>query len=187
MFMLYSVHVLRMYWHQLTLQILTIFSCAQDCIAGLWVVHKGLTCWKIYVFPNKTLKVAECSVIESGSCHGVYPAELPKHWMALKSLIDQLYSTASDVWSLYWTRDHGTYVIQKFTILGTYLVQKFTILNKELRIAKLSHNVHCWLELWLRIHTLFIFASSFATTNGLESSEMGMIGFLSGKLNIFLT
>ena len=74
-------------------------SCSQDCLAGLGVVHQDLACRNIYVCPNKVLKVADFGIVESGSRHSIYPTELPKRWMALESLIEQVYSTASDVWS----------------------------------------------------------------------------------------
>ena len=67
------------------------------------VVHRDLACRNILVGEGKTLKITDFGLSRLLSYDNVYvkttQGRMPLKWMAIESIVDREYTTASDVWS----------------------------------------------------------------------------------------
>ena len=70
---------------------------------SLQFVHRDLAARNVLVAQNKVVKVCDfglCrSVNDSGEYHKLTTGKLPLKWMAVESLQNRVFTSASDVWS----------------------------------------------------------------------------------------
>ena len=66
-------------------------------------MHRDLACRNILVEEGKTLKITDFGLSRLLSYDNVYvkttQGRMPLKWMAIESIVDREYTTASDVWS----------------------------------------------------------------------------------------
>lgn len=76
----------------------------QDYLASLNIVHRDLACRNVLIGEGKIVKVSDFGMsrmvkvdnpVYVKTSHG----NLPRKWMAIESLQDYEFTTASDVWS----------------------------------------------------------------------------------------
>jgi len=79
----------------------------EEYLESLNIVHRDLACRNILIGAEKIVKVTDFGMsrivtkedpVYVKTTHG----NLPWNWMALESLLDYQFTTASDVWSLEW-------------------------------------------------------------------------------------
>lgn len=72
-------------------------------MASLGIVHRDLACRNVLVSEGKSLKVSDFGMsrqVESGNAYvKTTKGRLPLKWMALESIVDREFTSASDVWS----------------------------------------------------------------------------------------
>lgn len=74
-------------------------------MSRLKIVHRDLACRNIYIGENRTLKIGDFGIVKTGNRPDVYVqmeaqgSEVPLRWLALESIIDHNFSSASDVWA----------------------------------------------------------------------------------------
>ncbi len=77
----------------------------QEFLSSIGVVHGDLACRNMYLEQNLQLKISDFGLSGSSkksakprTYHRMDEGRLPIRWMALESLEEGLYSSASDVW-----------------------------------------------------------------------------------------
>ena len=75
----------------------------QEYLASLQVVHRDLACRNILIGAGKYLKITDFGMSRAVLSDGVYvkttKARLPLKWMAIESIVNREFTSASDVWS----------------------------------------------------------------------------------------
>lgn len=75
----------------------------QEFLASLNVIHRDLACRNILVGEGKSLKITDFGLSRVLSYDNVYvkttQGRMPLKWMAIESIVDREYTTATDVWS----------------------------------------------------------------------------------------
>ena len=75
----------------------------QEYLSSLKVVHRDLACRNILVGEGKSLRITDFGMSRMVSMDDVYvkttKGRLPLKWMAIESIIDREFTSASDVWS----------------------------------------------------------------------------------------
>ena len=83
--------------------LLWLLKFAQEYLASLQVVHRDLACRNILIGVGKYLKITDFGMSRAVLSDGVYvkttKARLPLKWMAIESIINREFTSASDVWS----------------------------------------------------------------------------------------
>lgn len=75
----------------------------QEYLSSLKVIHRDLACRNILIGEGKSLRISDFGMSRMVSIESVYvkttKGRLPLKWMAIESIIDREFTTASDVWS----------------------------------------------------------------------------------------
>ena len=75
----------------------------QEYLSSLDVVHRDLACRNILVGEGKQLKISDFGMARTVVMDEVYikssKGRLPWKWMAIESIINREFTTASDVWA----------------------------------------------------------------------------------------
>ena len=75
----------------------------QEYLSSLKVVHRDLACRNILIGEGKILRITDFGMSRMVSMDDVYvktsKGRLPLKWMAIESIIDREFTSASDVWS----------------------------------------------------------------------------------------
>ena len=78
--------------------------CPQEYLAGQDVIHRDLACRNVLVGENKTLKISDFGMSRLVDAEDpVYvktgQGRLPWRWMAIESIREREFTSATDVWS----------------------------------------------------------------------------------------
>lgn len=72
-------------------------------MASLGIVHRDLACRNILVDDGKSLKISDFGMSRTVGANDVYVkntrGRLPWKWMAIESIVNREFTSASDVWS----------------------------------------------------------------------------------------
>ena len=75
----------------------------QEYLASTGIVHRDLACRNILVGDGKSLKISDFGMSRIVEADDVYVkntrGRLPWKWMAIESIVNREFTTASDVWS----------------------------------------------------------------------------------------
>ena len=75
----------------------------QEYLSSLDVVHRDLACRNILVGENKVLKISDFGMAREVAGDDIYvktsKGRLPWKWMAIESIINREFTSASDVWA----------------------------------------------------------------------------------------
>ena len=75
----------------------------QEYLSSLKVVHRDLACRNILIGEGKSLRITDFGMSRMVSVDDVYvkttQGRMPLKWMAIESIIDREFTSASDVWS----------------------------------------------------------------------------------------
>ena len=75
----------------------------QEYLSSLDIVHRDLACRNILVGENKNLKISDFGMSRIVSTDDIYvktsKGRLPWKWMAIESIVNREFTSASDVWS----------------------------------------------------------------------------------------
>lgn len=69
----------------------------QEYIAGCGVIHCDLACRNVLLGREKTVKIADFGLAQTGPVCTLYQAELPFRWMAPEAIATRQASTKTDV------------------------------------------------------------------------------------------
>lgn len=75
----------------------------QEYLSSLGIVHRDLACRNILVGEGKSLKISDFGMSRLVSADDVYvkssQGRQPWKWMAVESIVNREFTTASDVWA----------------------------------------------------------------------------------------
>lgn len=75
----------------------------QEYLSNLDVVHRDLACRNILVGENKVLKISDFGMAREVAGDDIYvktsKGRLPWKWMAIESIVNREFTSASDVWA----------------------------------------------------------------------------------------
>ena len=79
------------------------FLAHQEYLSSLDIVHRDLACRNILVGENKNLKISDFGMSRIVSSDDIYvktsKGRMPWKWMAIESIVNREFTTASDVWA----------------------------------------------------------------------------------------
>ena len=68
-------------------------------MSELGIVHRDLACRNVLVGENKVLKISNFGMARDEDIYiKTTDGKLPLRWMAVESIVDQVFTTKSDVW-----------------------------------------------------------------------------------------